>query len=29
MSAEGEGVDQFHCNILAELHDKMKDVVRD
>lgn len=29
MSSEWEDVDQFNMNILAELHDKMKDVIRD
>ena len=29
MSADWDELDQFNMNILAELHDKMKDVVRD
>ena len=29
MSADWEDADQFNMNILMELHDKMKDVVRD
>lgn len=29
MSSEWEDVGQFNMNILAELHDKMKDVARD
>ncbi len=29
MSSDWEDLDQFNMNILTELHDKMKDVVRD
>lgn len=29
MSADWDELDQFNMNILAELHDKMKDIARD